>query len=369
MHLNKIPSWYPDHPPLYNIEKTYLENAEEGPFFHGTLPKRIWPPKDKWIDFLGFKIASPIGVPAGPLLNAQWVALAASLGFDVLTYKTIRSGEHPSHPLPNMIYVDTNGMLSKESAHHSAIHVSRPSQSIEDLAVTNSFGMPSRSPDYLFEDIPRALSSLSEGQAMIVSIVATPSRAHTFREDFVRAAHLAKDAGAPIIEANFSCPNVEKKDGLLYTSLDVVKDISSSLVKAIHPVPLILKVGLFASIDQMRAMMIAAARAGVRSIAGINTVSMQVKEQNGEPALGSTRMTSGVCGGPIRKLALQFTEQMHTINIEEKLDLTLICCGGITLPEHFDQFLHAGAHIATSATGMMWDPYLAARYHELHQHK
>jgi dihydroorotate dehydrogenase (NAD+) catalytic subunit len=117
----------------------------------------------------------------------------------------------------------------------------------------------------------------------------------------------------------------------------------------------------------MRAMMIAAARSGVRAIAGINTVSMQVRNVEGHSALGPSRLTSGVCGGPIRNLALHFTEQAHAINKQEKLDLTLISCGGITLPEHFDQFLNAGADIATSATGMMWDPYLAARYHELHR--
>ena len=38
------------------------------------------------------------------------------------------------------------------------------------------------------------------------------------------------------------------------------------------------------------------------------------------------------------------------------------------LPEHFDAFLEAGADIATTATGMMWDPYLALRYHERKAH-
>jgi dihydroorotate dehydrogenase (NAD+) catalytic subunit len=366
MHSNKTPHWYPDHPPLYDIHKSYLDNAEKGPFFHGPLPKRILPPKEQWIDFLGTKIASPIGVPAGPLLNAQWVSLAGRLGFDVLTYKTIRSGEHPSHPLPNMIYVDTHGILSKESSAGIAISSTSPSPHIEDLAVTNSFGMPSRTPEYLFEDIPLAQRSLQDGQVLIVSIVGTPRRDKSFLEDFVAVAHLAKDAGAQIIEANFSCPNVDKKDGLLYTSADHVKAIGSALVKAIHPIPLIIKVGLFASIDQMRALMITAARSGVRAIAGINTVSMQVRDEKGEPALGPSRLTSGICGGPIRTLALHFTEHAQRINTKEKLGLTLISCGGITLPEHFDQFLQAGADIATSATGMMWDPYLAARYHERH---
>ncbi len=75
-------------------------------------------------------------------------------------------------------------------------------------------------------------------------------------------------------------------------------------------------------------------------------------------------MTSGICGGPIRQVALQFVHSAAKINAREKLDLTLIGVGGITLPEHFDLFLNAGAHAAMSATGMMWDPYLAARYHQ-----
>lgn len=369
MHSSKhrFPHWYPEHPPLYDIEKSYLDNAEHGPFFQGLIPHRTFPQKDKWIDFLGVKIASPIGVPAGPLLNAKWISLAARLGFDVLTYKTIRSKEYASHPLPNMIYVNTRGMLTQENASNTAEMSSSPSSHIEDLAVTNSFGMPSRSPHYLLEDIPRASAALKEGQVMIVSVVATPGTGCSFLDDFVKVALLAKNAGASLIEANFSCPNVDKKDGLLYTSLEAIKDIGSALVKAIYPVPLIIKMGLFSSKEQLCATMIQAARCGVRAIAGINTVSMQVRNTKGDAALGPQRLTSGVCGGPIRNLALHFTQMAHEINAEEKLDLTLIACGGITLPEHFDEFLLAGADAATSATGMMWDPYLAARYHDLHR--
>lgn len=362
MLSNNLPQWFPNHPPVYDIHKSYLENAEHGPFFKGHIPKRIVPPQEKWIDFLGKRVASRIGIPAGPLLNARWVALAAELGYDVLTYKTIRSAEHPSHPLPNMIYIDTHGMVKHQ---REAISTARPSKYIEDLAVTNSFGMPSRSPSYLLEDIPRAQNSLKEGQVLIVSIVATPHSDSSFLSDFVAVAHLAKEAGAEIIEANFSCPNVGKKEGMLYMSLDAVKEIGSALVKAIDPIPLVIKIGLCDGSDHLRNLMITAARSGVRAIAGINTVSMHVRDPAGNPALGN-RMTSGICGGPIRELALEFTRQAHAINAKEKLDLALISCGGITLPEHFDQFIEAGADIATTATGMLWDPYLAARYKEIH---
>jgi hypothetical protein len=40
-------------------------------------------------DFCGLPVASPLGIAAGPLLNGRWVRYYASLGFDVLTYKTV----------------------------------------------------------------------------------------------------------------------------------------------------------------------------------------------------------------------------------------------------------------------------------------
>ena len=85
------------------------------------VPPRNMAPKSEWIDFLGhkgntshtklsemlnFSVASPLGVPAGPLLGSKWIDLAGRLGFDVLAYKTIRSSEFMGHGAPNMIYVD-----------------------------------------------------------------------------------------------------------------------------------------------------------------------------------------------------------------------------------------------------------------------
>src|SRR5579885_1311475 len=102
--MKPLPLWFPEHPPIYDIEKTYAVNAAEGPFFQGEIPKR--PHSDHRIDFLGFSLRSPIGVPAGPLLNSRWVALAAKLGYDLPVYKTIRSFAHPGHGLPNMVFVD-----------------------------------------------------------------------------------------------------------------------------------------------------------------------------------------------------------------------------------------------------------------------
>lgn len=340
-----LPKWYPENGPIYDINKTYAENAAEGPFFGGPFFERKEP--KELVDFLGFSVSSRVGVPAGPLLNSKWIALASKLGFDILTYKTIRSEAHPGHQLPNITFVDERG------------HQTKKKTPLSDLTITNSFGMPSQSPEFLLKDIEKANRSLKLGQLMIVSIVGTPKRALSFAGDFVHTAILAKEAGAKVIEANFSCPNVEKADGILYQCPKTVHEYTELIAKAIHPTPLILKVGLFESAHQMKSVFLAAARGGARAICALNSVAMKIS-----PPLDRNRSISGVCGGKIRKDALEFMRQASQIIRENKLDLTLIGSGGILLPEHFDQFFEAGAQIAMSATGMMWDPYLALRYHE-----
>lgn len=52
---------------LYDIYKSYADNARDGPAYKGPIPERTLPPQDKWFDFLGFKVASRLGVPAGAL--------------------------------------------------------------------------------------------------------------------------------------------------------------------------------------------------------------------------------------------------------------------------------------------------------------
>jgi len=354
-----IEEWYPDHPPIYDIHKTWAENAIEGPFFKGTIPKR---PESKPFDFLGYKVNSPLGVPSGPLLNSRWIALAGKLGFDIPAYKTIRSYAHPSHALPNVVFVKPVGP-------HKAISIDEPTESISDLSITNSFGNPSKSPDFLLEDIARANASLSKGQVMIVSVYGTPNQGVSFCDDFVRAAVLAKEAGAKIIEANFSCPNVDKAEGILYMSPDTVYEFTKKISDAIKPIPFLMKVGIFPNEQLMKEVFIAAARGGARGVAGINTLSMEVLDKHGKPALGESRRTAGVCGGAIRGQAHHFIHKAAEIIRQEKLAMVLLGCGGIMRPEHFTEFLDLGAQVAMSATGMMWDPYLALRYHQMRKHE
>lgn len=361
--IETLPTWWPEKPPIYDINKSYLENLEEGPFFEALIPERVLPPKEEWVDFLGFPVASVIGVPAGPLLNARWVTFAAEMGFDIVTYKTIRSKPHPAHSLPNMIYVDTNGALSYQRTSETLFQAKHPPKNMFSLAATNSFGIPSRDRDFLIEDIARANASIAPGQVMIVSVVGTPRPGEDFYEDFAIAAQIALEGGAQIIEADLSCPNVSTCEGSLFTDPDAVFEIATRMKKAVGSVPLIIKVGVIQDKECMRHVMRSAAKAGVQAICGINTVSMKVVKEDGTPALDEHRLRAGVCGGPIREVALDFIQKAHAVNQEEKLGMVIMGTGGVTIPEHFEHFFQAGADVAMSAVGMMWDPYLAARYH------
>lgn len=345
--------------PIYNIDKSYADNVCHGPVFDKTIPKYERPPESQWIDFLGYRIASPIGVPAGPLLNSAWTTLAARLGFDVVTYKTIRSQSHPGHPLPNVLFVEQcegDRRLAK---------VRNMPESIAEISITNSFGMPSMSPEFIQDDIAKARTLLQKGQLLIVSVVGTPGYSPDVIQDFVRTALIAKEAGAQVIEANFSCPNISSTEGSLFCDPESSFQIATQLVKAVAPLPVLIKVGYYPDPAVLRSVLKGLARANVGGVCGINGLSMNVVNEDFNPALGKGRESSGICGSLIRAKALNFLREAKTIIQEEKLDLELVGCGGIMEPHHFNDFFEAGAKVAMTATGMMWDPYLSVKWQSI----
>ena len=343
--------------PIYDIARTYQQNLEEGPFFDGEIPTRTLPPREEWVDFLGIPVASRLGVAAGPLLDSKWIKFAADLGFDILTYKTVRSHPHPAY-FPNILFLDEN----RKSGETIYQRHDLPPQ--EEISITNSFGNPTQSDAFLAKDVPAAIDSVGPGQAFVSSIVGTPRSDISMQGDFVVASSRAKEWGSPVVEANFSCPNVKSADGCLYQSPEAFATIGRALVKALGDTPLIVKMGAITDPVLLRKILIEAARAGVRAIAGINTVKMRVLNDKNVSPLGPDRPFSGACGNVVRETGLKFVRLARTIIDREKLDLTLIGLGGILLPEHFDQFLEY-ADFAQLATGMMWDPLIASKWRNL----
>ncbi len=351
--------------PTYRVDKSYDWNYDNGPIFEDPLPKlqRGIPQ----IDFLGHKIFSRLGVPAGPLLNARWIKLYAQLGFDVLVYKTVRTIERKSHPAPNCAYIDIAHPLSIQDSGKDLFVLDKEPQGKEknNLTITNSFGVPSKSPKVWMADIEKANTFLGDGQVMIVSVNGTPGTGVSIENDYAACAAMAREAGAKMIEANYSCPNVATGEGSIYADKHVSSLISETIRKAIGKnIPFFIKIGAFQHQEDLEEV-VRANIPFVDGISGINTMAMKVRHRDLTQGLpGENRLRSGVCGWAIQEVAQSFTEKLNEFRKKLKKDFVIIGVGGIMTPQDIKKRISEGADIAMTATAAMWNPFLAQEFHK-----
>jgi len=349
--------------PTYDIGRSYDDNYAEGPFFTGDVPPAPdGPPRYRFLDF---PLNSPLGVPAGPLLNSRWISLYAGLGFDVPIYKTVRSGARPSHPAPNCMFLDDPGDLSAERFGERLTAVDAMPDDASRISITNSFGMPSRAPAVWQADMEQARAACGAGQVFVASAVGTPNGLD-LAGDFARTAAMCREAGAQVVEINLSCPNVTSREGELFTDAEAARKVCRETAKALRDTPLMVKVGYYVDVKAMAEVMRAIAP-HVAAVAGINTLSFEVVKRDGSQALpGEGRLRSGVCGAAIRACGLSQVTDLAALKAAQRYDFALVGVGGIMTPADADAYLTAGADVVMSATGAMWDPYLAAKWRAAH---
>jgi len=342
----------------YDMDKDYYHNLEQGPRFTGEIPP--WKTQPTF-PFLGHLLNSPLGVPAGLLLDSKWIKLYAQLGYDILVYKTVRSCHYPVHPWPNCLFVRTDMLNPQNLPHRVVAPQDWEPPSPQQVTITNSFGMPSLEPSGWQEDVEKALNHLREGQILIVSGVGTFEDSEgKLVQDFVRVASMIKETGVPMVELNLSCPNTAEGEGTIYTDPQLAGRIAREVRKVLKDTPLLIKVGLLLGQeleDLMRAL-----TPWAQGIVGINSVSLEVVNELGEPALGSYRETSGVCGWAIRQCGLAFAKEATAIKEREKYDLAVCGCGGVTHPFHVKEYMELGVQAVFTCTGAMFNPYLALEY-------
>lgn len=361
----------------YNTNLSYDENYIVGPDFAGQLPdlEKI-NAKLPSATFLGYRVNSTLGVPAGPLLNSAYIQLYADLGFDVLTYKTVRTQAHACHPFPNVRAVATTPAWMGAPGQMSSlttlpeIDESGPT---DHLSITNSFGMPSRAPEIWQADVARAKTGLHPGQVLVVSVVGTARPGGSLEDmaaDFALAAGWAAEAGADVVEANLSCPNVSSGEGSLYQSPAAVKTVAATINRTLDGnTPLLLKMGYLADEQLVAQVMRAAYEGGAAGLAAINTIPAKVYNAAGQQALpGEGRLVSGICGAGIKGAGLRMAERL--LKIRDQLELTadrlaIVGVGGVMTAHDGLEYLRLGVDGVQSGTGAMWQPYLAVETKKL----
>jgi len=347
--------------PTYDVHRSYDENYAGGPTFTGPLPPaRSGEPRAR---FLGHPVYSALGVPAGPLLNSDWIGLYARLGFDLLTYKTVRSVARPAHPFPNCLFLDAPRPLEEADLGGEARALADQQHTPEQVTITNSFGMPSRAPAVWQADLERALDIIGAGQVVIASAVGTSGEGD-LAEDFGRAVALAAEVQPHAIEINLSCPNVQGGEGSLFQSPEAAERVVRRAWQAVGAIPLMIKIGYVADEAVLAELM---RRCGpyVQGIAGINTIPLAIRDRAGAPALGAPeRLRAGVCGAAIRELALRQVARLVVLRRGLGMEWAIVGVGGILTADHVEAHLAAGADAAMSATGAMWNPLLAQQWWE-----
>ena len=342
--------------PFFDPNKTYTENWEQGPF-GGFADGVVLPPNESRFDFLGHKLSYPLGIPAGPLLNGRFVEAALDKGFDVPVHKTVRSRVRASNEWPNVLGADIEGDLTIERSQKPVVV---RNEYKEPLSITNSFGNPSYEPSVWQEDLQRSIAHAKPGQLVMSSFEGTKwdgFSSQDYVNDWANGMQMLKDAGVAVVEANFSCPN-EGAAQLLCFDVPKVRLVSDAIKNKIGDTPLIIKIAYFDE-PSLRELVKEAGNV-VDGFAAINTIPAPVVNPDGTQALpGAHRVKSGICGHAVKWAGLDMTRRLKALREEFSMKYAIVGSGGVTVPEDFKEYRDAGADVVMSATGAMWNPYLA----------
>lgn len=342
--------------PFYDPQKTFEENYNHGPW--GALADgKVYKNKgEPTYNFLGHKVYLPFGIASGPLFNSKFIHAALEKGFDIVIQKTVRAHIRVANPYPNIVPLDIKGDLSLEAA-KKGIHPAKDYH--EPLTITNSFGNPSFLPDVWQPDLKKSLSFVKKGQALICAIEGGgdgSGSVEKFIADWAHTARLVKETGVGIIEANTSCPN-EGSNDLLCFDTQRTRDVLLAIKNDIGNMPLIVKLAYFSQVEKLEEL-VKAIGTIVDSISVINTIPTKVVNDKGELFLKG-RPVAGACGAAIKWAGLDMVSNLKKLKDKFAMDYTIIGMGGVFTPDDYKEYRDMGADVVMSATGAMWNPYLA----------
>ena len=331
-------------PAGYDWSQSYDWNYKHVP---GPAPEDEPVVPGQW-DLCGLPAPSPLGIAAGPLLNGQWILYYAALGFDVLTYKTVRSRARACYAMPNLQPVTATRVQGGKEPLTAAAEM--------EGSWAVSFGMPSRSPDVWRADVEKTRRLLPKNKLLSVSVVATPEEGWSLEElaeDFAQCARWATESGADCVEANFSCPNVASADGQLFHRPEAAALVAARVRAAIGNKPLLIKIG-HVTAEPLATALIRALTPTVDALVMVNCISAQVRDEHAKPLFdGQTR---GIAGDAIAESAVEQVRLFSSIIRQQESGLRLVGVGGIATAAQVQAHLQAGAHAVQLATSAMLHP-------------
>ena len=194
----------------------------------------------------------------------------------------------------------------------------------------------------------RALKKEYPSKVIIASIMGRSE------EEWEYLARAVEEAGADVIECNFSCPNMEEKG----TGSDVGQDPDTvrrytRAVKRASSLPVLAK--MTPNITDMRVPALAAIEGGADGVAAINTIKsitgVNLDTQVPHPSVHGKSMLGGYSGPAVKPIALRFIAEMAA---HEKLKACHISgMGGVQTWRDAAEFILLGAGSIQVTTAVM----------------
>jgi dihydroorotate dehydrogenase len=332
-------------------------------------------------DFLGVQIGMPIGIGSSVLTaTPEAVASLGRLGFNVISYKTVRSDEWDPHDPPTWTFVDDEELPYNLDSAPRTIRT-RASTMPKDLrrsSTVNSFGAPSKKPEIWTKELVAAREALDPSKVLLASVMGTYEKfqGQDFIEDCLRVVGYAAETRPHGIELNLSCPNVvdpttNRTDGPVlcedaFTVAQIVYEIRSRVDDSI---PLVLKLGSMSrtAIDELVRSVVDIGPGAFQALSGINTMRVSVITPDdsalfsGSIANPEKRLMAGLSGAAIRSFGLQFVRYAQEIREQLGATFKIIGAGGVLDRADFAEYRSEGADVVQTVTGAFIDPLLATR--------
>ncbi|MBN1944337.1 MAG: NAD-dependent dihydropyrimidine dehydrogenase subunit PreA [Bradymonadales bacterium] len=280
-------------------------------------------------EFCGVLFPNPFCLSSSPVGNhAEMCARAFDAGWGGIYYKTLglETKHRVYHPSPRLNALHYEGVRAVGLQNVEQITDRPLSDNLKDI-------------EWLRKNYP--------DRVLCVSIMGFS------QEDWAFLARVAEEAGAQILELNFSCPQmaVEGAGHRVGQATDLI-ELFTAAVKGACSIPVVAK--MTPNITDMLPTALAAKRGGADAISAINTLkAITGIDPDGRqplPNIQGHSSISGFSGTAVRPIGLRFIAEMAS---SPDLKLPLSGIGGITTWRDALEYLLVGASNVQVTTAIM----------------
>ncbi|NLI77602.1 MAG: NAD-dependent dihydropyrimidine dehydrogenase subunit PreA [Candidatus Riflebacteria bacterium] len=283
---------------------------------------------DLSIDFCGVRFLNPFLLSSSPVSNsAEMVGRAFEAGWGGVAYKTLVTDRIPiHHPSPRM---------------HGYHYGDARLVGLQNVEQTTDRGLEPNLRDiaWLKKKYPKHI--------VMASIMGFAN------QEWADLAKACTDAGADLLELNFSCPHmtVEGSGYKVGQAFDLVQKFTET-VRNVTKLPLVAK--MTPNIADMNEPAMAAKRGGANGISAINTVGgiseVGLDDYVPRPNVFGKGAMSGYSGPAVKPIGLKFIAQMAK---NPDLGLPLSGMGGVETWVDALEYLLVGASTVQVTTGII----------------